>query len=251
MKTINLLTLANGSIERAEDDGAILIAPNGFKVTLSPLQFTGLQVWLREINKRKLPRRMAVGDVLFTLDNVDGVKQELYDVQYKAAIDSLRIKEGEAIKFITVDYNGKRYLQMEDTPFALHVTDTAVEIVIALGMVATPAVLDVTADPLQDFGTLFEAMLGGIKLGNVTTVIRRIPILNAQPNVMTLAESMVAHPEPTAEEVAAKETEAKEAHAAAQREAMTPYRGFLDAIFECAEVLMKPVVMEPAEEPAA
>ncbi|EED6472314.1 hypothetical protein XI41_26170, partial [Salmonella enterica subsp. enterica serovar Derby] len=61
MKTINLLTLANGSIERSEDDGAILQAINGFKIRLSPIQFTGLQVWLREINKRKLPRRMAVG----------------------------------------------------------------------------------------------------------------------------------------------------------------------------------------------
>ncbi|MGK7530171.1 hypothetical protein, partial [Salmonella enterica] len=148
MKTINLLTLANGSIERSEDDGAILQATNGFKIILSPIQFTGLQVWLREINKRKLPRRMAVGDLLFTLDNVDGVKPELYEVQYKAAVDTLRLKKGEEIKFIPVTYNGNNYLQMEDTPFAVHVTDTAVELVIAFGLVATPAVLEISEDPL-------------------------------------------------------------------------------------------------------
>ncbi len=251
MKTINLLTLANGSIERNEDDGATLQATNGFKIILSPIQFTGLQVWLREINKRKLPRRMAVGDLLFTLDNVDGVKPELYEVQYKAAVDTLRLKKGEEIKFIPVTYNGNTYLQMEETPFAVHVTDTAVELVIAFGLVATPAVLEVSEDPLQDFGTLFETALGGMKLGNITKVIRRIPIRNAQPKVMSLAESMTEHPELTAEEIQAQEVAAEEERQNAQREAMKPFRGFLDAIFDCANSLMKPVEVKTAEEPAA
>ncbi|QVW55150.1 hypothetical protein pEaSNUABM29_00106 [Erwinia phage pEa_SNUABM_29] len=250
MKTINLLSLANSTITRTEKDGAVFEAANGIKLTFGPVQFLALQVWLREINKRKLPRRLAVGNTLFTLDNVDQTKPELYEVQYKMAVESIRLPKGEAINFTPFEYDGKHYLQMDETPYAFHVADDVVEAVLAFGVVATPSVLEVSDDPMKDFSSVFSTLMGDFDINtNITVVMRKIPVMNAQVTVMSLAESMKTHPEMTAKELVEKEEAEAKAKETARNEAMKPYRGFLDAIFECANSMLHEVQM-PAEKEA-
>lgn len=250
MKTINLLSMSNGSIETV-DDGAVLHAPNGFKIKLSSLQYNTMQLWLHVIDKCNLPRRMAVGDLFFTLDNVNDAKPELYEVQYKATVEALIVNKNDEYPLIPFVYNEDNYLQLDDTIFAIRIGENMAELVIAAGLVATPALLEVSDNPRRDFSALFDAALVSEDCGRLTAVIRRIPVLNAQPRVLALAQSLELFPELTAEEAQAQAAAAEEERKIAQAEAMMPFRSFLDAIFECADSMMKPVVMPEPEEKAA
>ncbi|MCT7476060.1 hypothetical protein N5V81_13840 [Escherichia coli] len=64
---------------------------------------------------------------------------------------------------------------------------------------------------------------------------------NAQPSDNPGRKHDPEHPELTAEEIRKAQEEAIEERQNAQREASEAFRGFLDAIFDCANSLMKPV----------
>lgn len=249
MKTINLLTLANAEVKPVNEKYTTITATNGMSIRIDAMEFLALQFWLGLLEKRNIPRRLWIGGTQFTLDNVDGVKEELYDVQYKAAVDTLRIYKEEP-DYLAYEYEGKEYFQFEDKPVSLRCDASVTEFVITAAVIATPAILDVTDNDSNDQAAMLSAALDGLDFSKINVVFRRIPVRNAPLSIITLSESLELHPLLTPEEIAVQEAAAAAEKEFARDVAMSPYTDFMAGIFGCAGSLLT-LNAEESEQPAA
>lgn len=250
MKTINLLSMANGTVNVNTDKSAVITTANGMAFNFTTNQFMAMQFWLGTMAQYQLPRRLFVGDMLFTLDNVDGVKDALYEEQYRTVMEGLCIL-GETDKLTRFEYDGKEYLQYADRPYALQIAATHTEFVIAVGVIATPAILDTVENPQYEYSAMISAMMGGVNYGPLDVVVRRIPVVNAKLHFISLRESLERYPLVTEEETAAKVSAEAEEKTQAQKSAMAPYQAYLDAIFSSAFSLLRLQPEEPETQPNA